>query len=160
MSFSIIAAIAKNGVIGKNNKVPWDIPEDLKFFYKIIRGKPVVMGRKTYESLGGGPIKNSENVVLSRNQSLQLPGCVVVHSFAEVLTRYQNVSEEVIIIGGVPIYEQFLPLANKMYLTLIDQDVVGDVYFPEWRKEEWIVIDKRSSKFGKYSYSFVVLQRI
>jgi dihydrofolate reductase len=159
MSFSIIAAIARNGIIGKGNKIPWDLPEDLEYFYKLIRGKPVVMGRKTYESLGN-PIKNSENIVLSCNQSLQLPGCVVVHSIADVLTQYQNVVEEVIIIGGTLIYEQFLPLVDKMYLTLIDNDVDGDAYFPEWQKGEWIVTDRKNSKFGMYSYSFVVLQLI
>ncbi len=158
MSFSIIAAVAKNGVISKDNKLPWNIPEDRDYFYKIIYGKPVVMGRNTYEALGR-PIKGSENVVLSHNKELRLPGCVVVHSFADVWRRYQNVAIEVMIIGGAAIYKDFLPLANKMYLTLIDNVIVGDVYFPKWHEEEWRIIDRRSSRFGEYSYSFLVLQR-
>lgn len=158
MSFSIIAAVAKNGVISKANKLPWNIPEDRDYFYNIIYGKPVVMGRNTYEALGR-PIKGSENVVLSRNKELRLPGCIVVHSFADVLRRYQNGATEVMIIGGAAVYEYFLPLANKMYLTLIDNEIAGDVYFPKWHKEEWLIIDKRSSKCGEYSYNFLVLQR-
>ncbi len=158
MPFSIIAAIAKNGVIGKDNKIPWDIPEDLEYFYKTICGKPVVMGRKTYESIGK-PIKNSENIVLSHNQSLVLPGCTVFHSVSDVLARYQNVDVEVMIIGGASIYEQFLPYADTMYLTFIANDISGDSYFPRWEKKDWIVIDKREAKLEKYSYSFVVLRR-
>ena len=158
MSFSIVAAIAANNVIGKENKLPWNIPEDSAHFYKIIYGKPVVMGLKTYESIGGA-IKNSQNIVLSRNHSLQLSDCVVVHSVSEVLDLYQDYTKEVMVIGGADIYKQFLPFVDRMYLTFIHGDISGDVYFPKWQKDEWIVTDKRDSKSSLYSYSFVVLQR-
>ena len=158
MSFSIIAAIAANNVIGKDNKLPWNIPEDLAHFYKIIYGKPVVMGLKTYESIGGA-IKNSQNIVLSRNHSLQLSDCVVVHSVSDVLDLYQDYTKEVMVIGGADIYQQFLPFVDRMYLTFIHKDIDGDVYFPKWQKDEWIVTDKRDSKSSLYSYSFVVLQK-
>ncbi|EKD46071.1 MAG: DfrA [uncultured bacterium] len=158
MPFSIIAAIATNNVIGKNNKLPWDIPEDSEYFYKIINGKPVIMGRKTYESIGGA-IKNSQNIVLSHNHLLQLPACIVMHSISEVLDLYQDSTEEVMVIGGTDIYREFLPFVDRMYLTFIHSDVDGDVYFPKWQKDEWVVTDKRDSKSSLYSYSFVVLQR-
>jgi dihydrofolate reductase len=159
MPYSIVAAIAKNGVIGKDNKLPWDIPEDLAYFYKLVSGKPVVMGHKTYESIGGPIINAKKNVVLSRDRLLQLPRCMVVHSISDVLALYRNSIEEVMIIGGASIYEQFLPFANKMYLTFISNDISGDVYFPKWQPEEWLVTDKRNSQFGEYSYSFAVLAR-
>jgi dihydrofolate reductase len=158
MSFSIIAAIAKNGVISKNNKMPWNIPEDLAYFYKMISGKTIIMGRKTFESIGH-PVKNSENVVLSHDQSLHLPGCVVVHSFAEILRRFENRSDEIMIIGGAAIFEYFLPKVSRMYLTLINQEVDGDIYFPKWEQKDWIMSHKRDAEFGIYSYSFVVLER-
>jgi len=158
MSFSIIAAVAKNGVIGKNNTLPWTIPEDLEYFYKLVCGKPVIVGRKTCESLGK-PIKSSVNYVVSHNRLLQLSGYTVICPISDILALYQNSVDEVMVIGGASIYEQFLPFVDKMYLTFIDSNISGDSYFPLWQKEEWIVIDKRDSKFGIYSYSFVVLQR-
>ena len=158
MSFSIIAAIAANNVIGKDNKLPWNIPEDLEHFYTLVYGKPVVMGNKTYESIGSA-IKNSQNIVLSRNHSLQLSDCVVVHSVSEVLDLYQDYTKEVMVIGGADIYKQFLPFVDRMYLTFIHGDISGDIYFPKWKKDEWVVTDKRNSKTNLYSYSFVVLQK-
>lgn len=158
MSFSIIAAIAKNNIIGKDNRLPWNIPEDLDNFYKLVKGKKAIMGHKTYKSLSG-PIKNSENIVLSHDRALQLPGSTVMHSIDEVLALYQNSSEEIMIIGGASIYEKFLPFTNKMYLTLIENDISGDTYFPEWFKEDWVVTEERKSKSQDYVYSFVVLQR-
>lgn len=158
MFFSIIAAVAKNNVIGKNNQLPWDIPEDQAHFYKMVEGKPVVMGRKTYESMGG-PIKNCENVVLSHDGNLQLPGCLVLHSLDEVLQHFKNYAREIMVIGGAPIYEMFLPLARMMYLTLIHQNIVGDVYFPKWQPEDWVVVSKKDSRSDLYCYSFLNLQR-
>ncbi|MBU0744162.1 MAG: dihydrofolate reductase [Gammaproteobacteria bacterium] len=159
MSFSIIAALAKNNVIGKDNKLPWNIPEDLAHFYSVVNGKPVVMGRRTYEAMGG-PIKNSENIVLSCDQSLKIPGCVVLHSIDEVLDRYKNSSQEIMVIGGVPIYEKFLPLVDKMYLTFVNHYVDGDLYFPKWKDDDWVVTSKQDFKSDLYFYSFVILKRV
>jgi dihydrofolate reductase len=157
MSFSIVAAIAANNVIGKNNKLPWHLPKDLEHFYQLIAGKPVVMGRKTYESIGR-PIKNSENIVLSHNQAFKIKGGKVVHSIDEILNLFEK-NIEVMIIGGETVYKQFLPLANKMYLTLIDQEFDGDTYFPKWKKSEWRIIDQSPKYSNLYSYSFLTLQR-
>ncbi len=136
MSLSIIAAIASNNVIGKNNKLPWHIPEELEHFYKIVYGKPVIMGRKTYESIGK-PIENSLNIVLSHNTSLQLADCKIINSVTAVLDLYKDA----MIIGGESIYRQFLPFVNKMYLTFINQQFDGDAYFPKWQINEWKTIE-------------------
>jgi dihydrofolate reductase len=156
MPFSIIAAISANNVIGKDSKLPWDIPEDLEHFYNVVADKVVVMGRKTYNSIGKA-IKGSENIVLSKNRSLQLPDCIVLHSVEEVLKLYGDSKQEIMIIGGTEIYRRFLPLVSKIYLTFIHADIDGDVYFPQWDKKQWRVVDMRDSKNREYSYSFVVL---
>lgn len=158
MSFSIIAAIASNNVIGKDNKLPWHIPDDLEHFYKTIYGKPVVAGRKTYESIGT-PIKNSQNIVLSHNPALKIPGCKIVNSITDVLNSYPN-DYEVMIIGGASIYHQFLPLVNKMYLTLIDQEFEGDSYFPKWHINNWQIIDESTMKSNLYPCRLLILQKI
>ncbi|CAL7963716.1 Dihydrofolate reductase type 3 [Gammaproteobacteria bacterium] len=157
MSLSIIAAIASNNVIGKNNKIPWSIPEELKHFYKLVYGKPVVMGRKTHESIGK-PVENSPNVILSHSPSLQVAGCGVINSVADVLNLYQN-DVEVIVIGGESIYRQFLPFVNKMYLTFIDHQFDGDTYFPGWQASEWETIEECAVQSHLYPYRFVILQR-
>lgn len=157
MTFSIIAAIAANNVIGKTNKLPWHIPEELKHFYKLIYGKPIVLGRKTYESIGK-PIKNSQNIVLSHDISLQLPGCKVVDSVAAALNLYHN-DGEVMVIGGASIYQQFLPFISKMYLTIIDHQFDGDSYFPEWQTSKWKIIREHEVKSSLYPYRFITLKR-
>ena len=116
------------------------------------------MGHKTYDSIGH-PIKNSKNIVLSRDHSLRLPDCSVLHSVQEVLDLYQSDDQEIMIIGGTSICEQFLPFVDKMYLTFIHSNIDGDTYFPKWEKNEWEIIDQRDSKSDLYSYSFVVLER-
>ena len=156
MSFSIIAAVAKNGIIGKDNKLPWYIPEDLEYFYKTIKGKPLIMGRKTHKSIGK-VIAGSKNYVLSHCQSIKLPGGVIITTFSELLTKYKYSREEAMVIGGATVYEQFLPHVSTIYLTLINQEVDGDVYFPRWQREKWLVADKRDSSFGIYTYSFMKL---
>jgi dihydrofolate reductase len=157
MSLSIIAAIAANNVIGKNNKLPWHIPEEQKHFYKTIAGKPIVMGRKTFESIGK-PIENSPNIILSHNPALHLAGCKVVNSVEAILNLYPD-DVEIMVIGGESIYRQFLPFVNKMYLTFIDHPFDGDTYFPEWQANEWKIIDECKVQSDPYSYRFVTLQR-
>jgi len=151
MSFSIIAAIASNNIIGKNNKLPWYIKEDLEHFYKTTYGKPVIMGRKTYESMGK-PIENSKNYVLSHNPSLKLQNCKIIHSTADALSLDDT---EIMVIGGESVYSQFLPFVNKMYLTLIDHEFDGDAYFPKWKESEWKIIDEYRYESILYPYKIV-----
>jgi dihydrofolate reductase len=156
MSFSIIAAIASNNVIGKNNKLPWHIPEDLKHFYKLVCGKPVIMGHNTYQSIGK-PITDSRNIVLSHNPALCLPGCEIVNSVDTALKLCEN-EDETMIVGGESTYRQFLPFVSKMYLTFIEHEFDGDAYFPKWQKNDWEVIDETTLQ-SNYSFRFVTLQK-
>lgn len=127
MSLSIIVATSKNGVIGVDNKLPWHLPKDLKYFKEKTVGKKVIMGRKTFESIGR-PLPNRENIILTRNVELAIDNVSVYHDINELLTTLSE-NEEHVVIGGGEIYELFLPYVNKVYLTYIDSQVEGDTTF-------------------------------
>ncbi|AJH02079.1 diacylglycerol kinase [Clostridium beijerinckii] len=128
---SIIVAIAKDNVIGKDNKLLWHISEDLKRFKKITTGKKMIMGRKTFESLPG-ILPNREHIVLTRDNNFNVDSdkVTIEHDFNSVLQRYSECEYEVFVIGGAEIYKQFLPYAKKLYLTKVDEEFEGDTYFP------------------------------
>lgn len=128
---SIIVAIAKDNVIGKDNKLLWHISEDLKRFKKITTGKKMIMGRKTFESLPG-ILPNREHIVLTRDNNFNVDSdkVTIEHDFNSVLQRYLECEDEVFVIGGAEIYKQFLPYAKKLYLTKVDEEFEGDTYFP------------------------------
>lgn len=129
----MIAALSKNNQIGINNQMPWHIPEDLQYFKKVTSGHAVLMGRKTYESIGM-PLSNRRNIVLTRNQNFAPAGVEVVHTLKEALDLCQELPK-IFIIGGGEIYEAFLPYADKLYLTLIHKAVVGTTSFPNYKNE-------------------------
>lgn len=120
---SLIVAMDKNGLIGKDNSLPWSLPEDLKYFRKTTTGHSIVMGRKTFESLGR-PLPNRTNIVLTRDHNFQAEGCLVVTDIQEVLQICEN--EEVFIIGGKQVYELFFPYVDKLYITKIEEEFTGD----------------------------------
>ena len=160
MIISFVAAMGKNRVIGKNGKLPWHLPKDLKHFHDMTLGKPVIMGRKTYESIGK-PLPDRTNIIITRDQSYKAEGCIVVHTIDEALKAAGN-AEEVMVIGGSQIYKEFLPRANRMYLTFIDEEFQGDTYFPEYNIEEWKEIsyeEHERDAENKYDFRFVVLER-
>ena len=144
MKISLIAAFAKEGVIGKDGKIPWTLKEDLKHFRNKTEGCSVVMGRKTYESIGR-PLPNRLNIVMTRNPKRQ-EGIKEVSNTKDALKVASSYSDEIFIIGGEKIYEEFLPLATKMYLTKIDIKVNGDTFFPSWNKNEWKELSKQDKK--------------
>jgi len=127
---SIIVAMAKNRVIGKENDMPWHLPADLKHFRAMTSGKPIIMGRKTYESIGR-PLPKRHNIIVSRNSDYKVEGCDVVGSLEEAVTLAGDV-EELFIIGGGFLYNQTINQADKLYLTFIDLDVEGDTFFPKY----------------------------
>jgi len=131
----LIGAMSKNRVIGKNNKLPWKIPDDLKYFKKMTKGKTVIMGRKTFDSVGR-PLPDRNNIVLTRDTDLKIPGVVVRNSLEKALLSCQP-TEQVMIIGGSEIYQAALPYAREIYLTIIDAEYDGDAYFPEFSESEW-----------------------
>lgn len=149
---SIIVAVAENGVIGDKNTLLWHISEDLKHFKSVTTGHPVVMGRKTYESLGR-PLPNRTNVVITRQQ-VEITGCTVVHSLEEALVLFPA-DEEVFVIGGAQVYAQALPLADRFYLTRVFHAYEGDTHFPEWDEGEWRLMSSESFASGaEYPYPF------
>jgi dihydrofolate reductase len=136
---SLIWAMDKNRVIGKDNQMPWHHPSDLKYFKEVTHGKKVVMGRLTFESILSylkKPLPNRESIVLTR-QDISFDGAKVVNDFNELITEYKDSEEEVFIIGGKQIYDLFLPVASKLYITHIDESYVGDTYFSEFDENEY-----------------------
>lgn len=160
MRISLIAAMDRNRVIGKNNKLPWKLPSDLKHFHDLTLGKTVVMGRRTFESIGRS-LPNRTNIVITSDEGYSAPGAKIVHSVAEALKAFGE-DEEVMIIGGASIYKQFLPLATKIYLTQIDEDFEGDAYFPEFDLKEWAETEREEKipdRENAYRYTFLTLER-
>lgn len=153
---SIIVATARNRAIGCANKLLWHISEDLRRFKDITTGHPVIMGRRTFESIGR-PLPNRTNVVVTRRKDYHPEGCVVAGSLVEAIGMFPE-EEEVFIIGGGQIYEQALPLADKIYLTLVHDYYDGDTFFPEWDPRDWTETSRatysRGESFDK-SFSFI-----
>ena len=158
---SIIVAIAKNGVIGDKNTLLWHLREDMIHFRTITSGHPVVMGRKTYDSIGR-PLPKRTNVVITRDTELQIEGCTMAHSLTEAVEMFDS-SEEVFIIGGAQIYNQAMPLADRLYLTIIDKEYEGDSSFPEIDYNRWRQISCEKFERGEefeYPLSFITLERV
>lgn len=161
MIISLIAAVGANWVIGKGGELPWRLPADLRRFKATTLGKPVVMGRKTYESIGQ-PLSDRLNIVITSNRSYEAPGCIVVHSIDQALSAAKS-KDEIMIIGGAAIYQQFIAIADRIYLTKIDESFEGDVYFPEVNLEEWQEISRESianDRDRPYGYHFVIYERL
>lgn len=160
---SAIAAMAENRVIGQDNQLPWRLPADLAHFKTLTTGHPVLMGRKTYKSIGR-PLPNRTNIILTRDPDFSAPDCIVVTSAETAVTMAIEIDqEEVFIIGGAEIYQQLLPKIQKLYLTLVHHPFKGDAYFPELPASEWQEISReKHSKDDKneYDYSFVVMKRV
>lgn len=157
----MIAAIARNRVIGKDNKMPWHLPADLQFFKKCTLGYPVIMGRKTYESIGR-PLPGRLNIILSRNKKLLIEGCTVVNSLENALLVADE-ADEVFIIGGSHLYNKFLEKADRLYLTLIDEEFEGDTFFPDYTQFNWKQIQKHSymaDDKNPHPYTFLTLERL
>ncbi|MCF6435427.1 MULTISPECIES: type 3 dihydrofolate reductase [Pseudoalteromonas] len=161
MIISMIAAMANNRVIGQDNKMPWHLPSDLKHFKRVTLNKPVVMGRKTFESIGR-PLPGRRNIVITRSESYSASGVEVVSSPQAALELVSD-AEEIMIIGGGNIYEQFLPMCERLYLTFIDLDVAGDTCFPDYTKAgHWEVIEEQSlsaDECNPHNHKFVTLKK-
>jgi dihydrofolate reductase len=161
MIISMIAAMANERIIGDDNQMPWHLPADLQHFKRVTMDKPVVMGRKTFESIGR-PLPGRRNIVITRNVTYQAEGIEVVSSPEEALTLLEG-TEEVMVIGGGNIYSQFLPLAERLYLTFIDLTVAGDTQFPDYEKDyQWVEVESEAhqpDERNKYGYTFVTLHK-
>jgi dihydrofolate reductase len=158
---ALIAAMAENRVIGRENGLPWRLPADLRRFKSVTMGKPVIMGRKTYESIGK-PLPGRSNIVVTRDADYRAPGCQVVHSLEQALEAGAG-HTEVMVIGGAELYRQALGRAERMYLTLVRAEVEGDTLFPDIEPQQWRELEReshRADEKNQYDYDFVILQRV
>ncbi len=142
MKLSLIAAMDKNRLIGKNNELPWHLPADLMHFKTVTMAKPILMGRKTYDSIGR-PLPGRTNIVLTRSNDVHIDGVTVVNSLDEAISSVPEV-EELMVIGGSSIYELVLPKAERLYITFVEGEFEGDAWFPEFDEAEWEIIDEKA----------------
>jgi dihydrofolate reductase len=155
---SLVAAIGKNNVLGKDNKLIWHIPEDMNRFKTLTSGFPIIMGRKTFESIGR-PLPNRTNIVISRDPKQIHPDAImassIVDAFEKALTLH---SKEIFVIGGSQIYHESMPYADRIYLTIINASPEGDTFFPDYSNFKKVV-EERKSKDANYSYTFYTLDK-
>ncbi len=160
---SMIAALAENRVIGNKNTIPWHMPADFKYFKETTLGKTIVMGLNTFNSIGGKPLPGRKHIILTNDPSFIAPeSCVAAHSIEEVVNMIKDIPEAMIC-GGASVYKQFLPLAQRLYLTYIHANPEGDTYFPEVNMQDWKETkrtDFKADEKNKYDYSFVILEKV
>ena len=164
MKISLIVAVSRNGAIGLNNQLPWYLPEDLKYFKSVTMGKPLIMGRKTFDSIGR-PLPGRANIVLTRDPQWTWGGVEVVQSLEQALVAGEMACEaadvdEIMVIGGEQIYRMTIDLAERLYLTQVDADVEGDAFFPDIDLNSWSQTSvKLPEIIDKHLYQFLVLDR-
>ncbi len=160
MIISLIAAMDRNRIIGRDNALPWSMPADLKHFRDLTAGKPVIMGRRTYESIGK-PLPDRLNIILTRNPDYHPAGCAIAHTPQQALASAGE-APEVMVIGGERVFGEFLASASKMHLTFIDAEFAGDTVFPEWDPGQWRQTAREAhpaNRSNPHSYVFVTLER-
>ena len=161
MRIALIAAMAENRVIGRENRLPWRLPADLRRFKSLTMGKPVIMGRKTYESIGK-PLPGRSNIVVTRDPDYRAQGCRVVHSLEQALEAAAG-HDEVMVIGGAELYRQTLERAERTYLTMVKAELDGDALFPQIETRHWRELEReshRADEKNEYDYDFVTLERV
>ena len=164
MIICLIVAVSRNGVIGRDNQLPWHLPEDLKYFKSVTMGKPILMGRKTYDSIGR-PLPGRTNIVITRDPQWRADGVEVAGSLQDALAMAEKAcasagAEEIMVIGGEQIYRMTLPAADRLYLTQVDAEVEGDAYFPEVDSACWTQVDELlPEKTDTHPYRFLTLDR-
>jgi dihydrofolate reductase len=166
MNISMIAALAQNRVIGKNNDLPWSLPDDMKYFMQTTKGHHCIMGRKNYDSIPSKfkPLPLRTNIVVTRQKNLDAPGCVVVNDIQKGIRLSRDAKEtEVFIIGGAEIYKEGMSVADRLYLTEIKADIEGDTYFPEVDHKKWKEksrVHHPADEKHQYAFDFVVYERL
>ena len=161
MKISLIVAMASNRVIGLNNQMPWHLSADLKKFKKITMGSPILMGRKTYESIGR-PLPGRTNIIVSRNLEYRQNGCMIFNDLKTALIKACENADEIFVIGGSDLYETILPIADAIYLTIINKEFLGDAYFPGIDLNDWFEVERENINDDPdvaFSYSFLKFER-
>jgi dihydrofolate reductase len=166
MEVSAIAALSRNRVIGKNNDLPWKLPDDMRFFMETTKGHHVIMGRKNYDSLRGKfkPLPDRTNIIITRQKNLDAPGCVVFNDISEAISfAKKNGEKECFIIGGSDIYKLAMPFTTRLYLTEIDAEIDGDTFFPGVDLRSWKEVSRRhhpADERHKYAFDIVAYEKI
>ena len=158
---SLLVAMDTNRTIGKKNDLPWRLPADLQYFKRVTMGHPIIMGRKTHESIGR-VLPGRENIVLTRNEHYQARGCTVIHSIDGIKKLNKTTNEELIVIGGAEIFQMTLPFADRLYITKIEEEFLGDTFFPEFDESEWKVVETEKGlkdEKNPYDYYYIVYER-
>ncbi|WP_442594337.1 dihydrofolate reductase [Neobacillus sp. D3-1R] len=158
---SFVWAMDENRVIGKNNQLPWHLPEDLKFFKRVTMGHPVAMGRKTHESIGR-LLPGRENIVITRNKEYECDGCTMFYSLDEFISYCESKDEEVFVIGGAEIFRELLPVVDRLYLTMIYDEFEGDTFFPEFSLNDFELVSKErgiQDEKNPYHYEFLIYHK-
>lgn len=166
MNLALICAMAENRTIGRNNRLPWKLPEDLKYFKRTTMGNSIIMGRKTWESIGR-PLPGRTNIVISRDSNYEAEKAKVVNSLGAAITLAENLaaidgSKEAFIIGGAGLYKEALPLADRFHLTRVHAQVEGDTFLAEFNEDEWREVSRKyfkKSDTNPYNYTICLLQR-
>lgn len=156
---NLVVACSENRVIGRKGKLPWNIPEDTTYFHRLTAGQTIVLGRICYASWPQVRSDGRHPIVITRDKSIARSKVQVTDTVANALAIAQGLPGEIMICGGQRIYEETLPLADRIYLTLIHSEVTGDTYFPEWRHLAWRTLEQRESADANYRYSFLILER-
>lgn len=156
---SLLLAMDRNHVIGVNNQLPWHLPKDLRFFKEKTTGNTIIMGRKTFESMGGA-LPNRKNIVLTKRTDVQYENAEIIHDIDKIKKwSLDNPEEEYFIIGGAKLFQQVMDFADRMYITWIDDSFTGDTFFPEFNKEDWIISSKiKGEKDEKNPYDYYFIQ--
>lgn len=158
---SFILAMDENRVIGKDNQLPWHLPEDLKFFKRVTMGHPIAMGRKTHESIGR-ILPGRENIIITRQPNFQCEGCTVFYSVQEFVNYCRKQDDEIFVIGGAEIFKETFPFADRLYITMIREEFEGDTFFPDFDERDWELKScEKGIKNDKnpYDYEFRIYQR-
>ena len=161
MQLTAIVAMSQNRLIGKDNHLPWHLPADLRHFKALTLGKTILMGRKTYESIGR-VLPGRRNVILTRNLEYQVKDALIIHSLAEVLRKFDS-EEEIMVIGGSELYREILPKLKQIYITIVKTELEGDSYFPALSEKEWRQVsceEHAADAENVYAYSFTLWERI
>ena len=165
MILSLIAAASENNVIGKDGKLPWSLPDDLRHFHDLTLGHPVIMGRKTYESIPHDrrPLRDRLNIILTHREAVQFPGCIVVSSFPDAIRVAEETGvPEALVMGGEQVYRLALPVARRVYLTLVHAHIEGDAYFPAIDPLQWKEVSREehlSDARHTYPFTFLTYER-
>ena len=154
---SLVVAMSENGVIGRDNRLPWRLPDDLAYFKRVTMGHPVVMGRRTWQSIGK-PLPGRTNIVVTHDRAFEAPGCVVAHSLEEAW-RAAGEADEVCVIGGTSLFAETLPVADVIHLTEVEADVEGDTYFPDFDRSAWRETEvARHAADARHAYPFRIVR--